>query len=64
MSSDGWPCPTLVLWGDQDPVGSIPVAQAVTDLIPQARLEVLPAGHGPWLGQPTRTGRAVREFVR
>jgi pimeloyl-ACP methyl ester carboxylesterase len=56
--------PTLVLWGDQDPVGSIPVAQAVTDLIPQARLEVLPAGHGPWLGQPTRTGRAVTDFVR
>jgi pimeloyl-ACP methyl ester carboxylesterase len=48
----------------QDPVGSIPVARAVTGLIPQARLEVLPTGHGPWLGQPTRTAGAVVDFVR
>jgi pimeloyl-ACP methyl ester carboxylesterase len=56
--------PTLVLWGDRDPVGTIPVAQAVADLIPRARLEVLPTGHGPWLGQPTRTATAVLEFMR
>jgi pimeloyl-ACP methyl ester carboxylesterase len=56
--------PTLVLWGERDPVGTIPVAQAVTDLIPHARLEVLPTGHGPWLGQPTRTAAAVTDFVR
>jgi len=56
--------PTLVLWGERDPVGSIPVARAVTDLIPDARLEVLPAGHGPWLGQPRRTAATVTDFVR
>jgi pimeloyl-ACP methyl ester carboxylesterase len=56
--------PTLVVWGERDPVGSIPVARAVTELIPDARLEVLPTGHGPWLGQPTRTAAAVTEFVR
>jgi pimeloyl-ACP methyl ester carboxylesterase len=56
--------PTLVLWGEQDPVGSIPVAQTVTELIPHARLEVLPTGHGPWLGQPTRTATAVLDFMR
>jgi pimeloyl-ACP methyl ester carboxylesterase len=56
--------PTLVLWGEQDPVGSIPVARAVTELIPDARLEVLPTGHGPWLGQPTRTAAAVTDFAR
>jgi pimeloyl-ACP methyl ester carboxylesterase len=56
--------PTLVLWGEHDPVGSIRVAQAVTELIPNARLEVLPTGHGPWLGQPTRTATAVADFVR
>jgi pimeloyl-ACP methyl ester carboxylesterase len=56
--------PTLVLWGERDPVGTIPVARAVTDLISDARLEVLPTGHGPWLGQPTRTAAAVAGAVR
>jgi pimeloyl-ACP methyl ester carboxylesterase len=56
--------PTLVLWGERDPVGSIPVARAIAELIPQARLEVLPTGHGPWLGQPTRTAATVMDFVR
>jgi pimeloyl-ACP methyl ester carboxylesterase len=56
--------PTLVVWGERDPVGSIPVARAVTELIPDARLEVLPTGHGPWLGQPMRTAATVTEFVR
>jgi pimeloyl-ACP methyl ester carboxylesterase len=56
--------PTLVIWGERDPVGSIPVARAVTELIPDARLEVLPTGHGPWLGQPLRTATKVTDFVR
>ena len=56
--------PTLVLWGERDRVGSIPVARAVTELIPHARLTVLPTGHGPWLGEPTRTATAVLEFMR
>jgi pimeloyl-ACP methyl ester carboxylesterase len=55
--------PTLVVWGERDPVGGVPVAQAVTELIPDARLEVLPTGHGSWLGQPTRTAAAVADFV-
>jgi pimeloyl-ACP methyl ester carboxylesterase len=56
--------PTLVLWGEHDPVGGVPVARAATDLIPDARLVVLPTGHGPWLGQPTRTATAVADFTR
>jgi pimeloyl-ACP methyl ester carboxylesterase len=56
--------PTLVLWGERDPVGSIAVARAVAELIPDGRLEVLPTGHGPWLGLPTRTAAAVTDFAR
>jgi pimeloyl-ACP methyl ester carboxylesterase len=56
--------PTLVVWGERDPLGGVPVAQAVTGLIPHARLEVLPTGHGPWLGEPRRTAATVAEFVR
>jgi pimeloyl-ACP methyl ester carboxylesterase len=55
--------PTLLVWGERDPVGSVPVARAVTELIPDARLEVLPTGHGPWLGQPIRTAATVADFI-
>ena len=55
--------PTSVVWGERDPVGSIAVARAVTGLIPDARIEVLPTGHGPWLGEPARTAGALLSFV-
>jgi pimeloyl-ACP methyl ester carboxylesterase len=56
--------PTLVIWGEYEPLGGVAVAQAVTDLIPHARLAVLPTGHGPWLGQPTRTAATILESMR
>jgi pimeloyl-ACP methyl ester carboxylesterase len=55
--------PTLLVWGDHEPVGSVKVAAAIRDLIPNARLEVLPAGHAPWLGNPRRTAELVSGFV-
>jgi pimeloyl-ACP methyl ester carboxylesterase len=55
--------PTLIVWGERDPLGGVSVAQAITDLIPHARLEVLPTGHGPWLGEPARTAAAIVGFV-
>jgi 2-hydroxy-6-oxonona-2,4-dienedioate hydrolase len=58
------PMPTLLIWGEREPLGGVSVAQAVTDLMPHARLEVLPTGHGPWLGQPARTAATVVDFVR
>jgi len=55
--------PTLLIWGEWEPLGGVPVAQAMVDQIPDARLVVLPAGHGPWLGQPKRTAAAVLDLV-
>jgi pimeloyl-ACP methyl ester carboxylesterase len=55
--------PTLVIWGEHEPLGGISVAQSVTELIPHARLEVMPTGHGPWLGQPTRTAAAITGWM-
>ena len=55
---------TLVVWGEQDPLGTVSVVQAVTKLIPHARLKVLPTGHAPWLGQPAQTAATVADFVR
>ncbi|HEU4544174.1 MAG TPA: alpha/beta hydrolase [Jiangellaceae bacterium] len=55
--------PTLLAWGDKEPLGDVTVARTVVDLIPRAQLQVLPGGHAPWLGHPTETATAVAEFV-
>jgi pimeloyl-ACP methyl ester carboxylesterase len=56
--------PTLLVWGEHDPVGGGDVARATADAIPDAQLELLPAGHGPWLGHPDRTAALVASFIR
>lgn len=48
--------PTLLIWGSHDPVGGPEVATRTTDSIPDARLEMLDAGHLPWLGDPHQVG--------
>ena len=56
--------PTLMVWGEQDPLGSSSIARAASDLIPRGQLVVLPTGHGPWLGRPAETAAAILDFVR
>jgi pimeloyl-ACP methyl ester carboxylesterase len=56
--------PTLIAWGEHDPIGGPAVAQALADAIPGARLELLPAAHMPWFGEPDRTAELVAGFVR
>jgi pimeloyl-ACP methyl ester carboxylesterase len=56
--------PTLLIWGDRDPVGTVNVAQAVTNLIPDAQLDVVAAGHAVWLGDPQRIAGLLCAFVR
>ena len=56
--------PTLLIWGDRDPVATVGAARATAELIPHAQLEVLPAGHVPYLGNPERTAELLSSFVR
>ena len=56
--------PTLMVWGEHDPLGSSSVAQAASDLIPHGQLVVLPSGHAPWLGRTAETAAAILDFVR
>lgn len=56
--------PTLLIWGDDDPVGSVEVARETARHIPEARLEVLPGGHVPYLGNPLRAAELLAGFVR
>jgi len=55
---------TLMIWGERDPVVSVADARASAELIPRARLEVLPAGHVPQLGHPARVARLLADFAR
>jgi pimeloyl-ACP methyl ester carboxylesterase len=55
--------PTLLVWGDREPVGTLRVARTIASLIPNAQLEILPAGHVPWLGNLDRTAGLVSTFV-
>jgi pimeloyl-ACP methyl ester carboxylesterase len=56
--------PTLVIWGDRDPVGATEAGETAARLLADARLEVLPGGHVPYLGHPARVGELLSEFVR
>ena len=56
--------PTLMIWGDHDPVVSVENARAAADLMADARLEVLPAGHIPQLGHPERVAAMIEDFTR
>jgi pimeloyl-ACP methyl ester carboxylesterase len=60
----GLSVPALLIWGDRDPVASVRSAQATARLIPDARLEVLPGGHVPYLGHPGPVSELLAGFVR
>jgi pimeloyl-ACP methyl ester carboxylesterase len=55
--------PTLFLWGANDPFGTADVGRRACSLMPDARLEVVGAGHLPWLDDALRCGRLASEFL-
>jgi pimeloyl-ACP methyl ester carboxylesterase len=59
----GLTVPTLLIWGDHDPLGGGDVARMTAATIPHAQLEVLSAGHAPWLGHPDLVATILSNFV-
>lgn len=56
--------PTLLIWGDSDRVSPLSVAKGYAQLIPHARLEVIPqCGHIPPLEKPDDLVRHILAFV-
>ena len=55
--------PTLMIWGDCDPVVPLAQARAAAAEIPDVRLDVLPGGHVPQLGHPDRVAALLADFV-
>jgi len=54
---------TLLIWGRSDPLGDPDAARLVAEAIPDSRLELFDAGHGPWFGHPDAVANLVKEFV-
>jgi pimeloyl-ACP methyl ester carboxylesterase len=56
--------PTMIVWGDQDPVIPVQHGRAAHELIPNSRYLELPgAGHWPMLDEPERFAREFIDFV-
>jgi 3-oxoadipate enol-lactonase len=56
--------PTLLVYGEDDPVATPEVGRKIADAIPGARLEVVPgARHGITVEFAQKTARLLREFV-
>jgi pimeloyl-ACP methyl ester carboxylesterase len=56
--------PTLIVWGDRDPMIPHHHGLAAADLIPHARLEIFPgAGHYPFDEDPERFAEVLRDFI-
>ena len=56
--------PVLMIWGDEDPYGGPEIGRRACALIPDARLEVIPGRHAPFLDDPDRCGALIDDLVR
>jgi len=57
--------PTLLVWGDKDPVLPVAHVHAVAESLPDARVEIVPgAGHTPHRSHPERFAAVVGDFIR
>lgn len=56
--------PTLLVWGERDPILPVAHARACAELLPSAQLEVVPkAGHQPHRTEPARFVALVEAFL-
>jgi pimeloyl-ACP methyl ester carboxylesterase len=60
----GIAAPVLMIWGDEDPYGAPEVGARAAGLIPDARLEVIPGRHAPFLDDPERCATLIADLVR
>ena len=57
--------PTLIVWGDRDPVVPVHHARLAHDAMPGSRLEIFEgAGHFPFHADPERFLHVLRQFLR
>ena len=60
----GLRCPVLMVCGDADQLTPVECAQEIVDLVPHARLEILPqCGHMLTMEQPERVNTLLRDWL-
>ena len=55
--------PVLFIWGEDDVYGRPEIGRRAAALIPEARIEVVPGNHAPFLDDPERCAALIRELV-
>lgn len=58
------PAPTLLIWGERDTETPVSDGRRFAELIPNARLEILPAGHFVYLDQPAEVTKLITAFLK
>lgn len=54
--------PAMFIWGEHDWFGGPEQVRETVETIPDAQLEAVDAGHGPWFGNPEKCAKLIREM--
>lgn len=55
--------PVTLLWGSEDPFGSVEKGRTGAKYFPDAEFREVGTGHLPWLDNPAKCGMLLREFL-
>lgn len=55
--------PVLLLWGSDDPFGSVEAGRAGVEFFEEASFHEVGVGHLPWLDEPERCGALLESFL-
>ena len=56
--------PALMIRGNEDPNGEPEIGRRACALVPDARLEIIPGRHAPFLDDPERCGSWIDDLIR
>ncbi|HEX5996763.1 MAG TPA: alpha/beta hydrolase [Jiangellales bacterium] len=55
--------PVQVIWGEDDPFGTVQAGRRIAELIPGGRFTAVPGGHAPWFHHADQIASITREFL-